>query len=286
MPGTARRLIDTHQHVFARDRFGYGWTAGRAAFATAPFSLADYRALSGGRVEGTLFMEVAVDEPGYRDEARHFAALAADPANGILGVIASCRPETDEGFEAWLDECAALGVQGLRRVLHVVPDDVSQSATFRANLRRLGARGFTFDLCVRARQLEIACDLAAACPGVRFVLDHCGVPDIAGGAFAPWRDGIAAIARQANVAVKLSGISAYCAPGTASLATLRPWVDHVLDCFGPARMCWGSDWPVVDLGAGLAGWLAITDAILAGLSDDEAEAIARGTARRIYLGGG
>ena len=278
------QLIDTHLHLFDRARLGYAWAAGIPALATAPFTLADYRAVAGDRVAGSLFMEVAADDPGWQDEARIFAAAAAEPGNRLLGVIASCRPETDAGFDAWLEECQRLGVRGFRRVLHTMPDDLSQSETFRANLRKLGRHGFTFDLCVLARQLPLARDLAAACPEVQFVLDHLGVPDIAGGAFDPWREGITAIAALPNVAAKLSGITAYCAPGTATLQTLRPWVDHALAAFGPHRMCWGSDWPVVDLGAGLPGWLDLTQAILDSLSADEAVAIAAGTARRLYLG--
>ncbi len=277
------QLIDTHLHLFDRARLGYAWASGIPALATAPFTLADWHALAGDRVAGALFMEVAVDDPGWQDEARIFAAAAAEPGNGLLGVIAACRPETDAGFDAWLEECHGLGVRGFRRVLHTMPDDLSQSETFRANVRKLGRHGFTFDLCVLARQLPVARELAAACPDVQFVLDHLGVPDIAGGAFEPWAAGITAIAALPNVAVKLSGITAYCAPGTATLQTLRPWVDHALAAFGPGRMCWGSDWPVVDLGTGLPGWLDLTQAILGALSADEAAAIAADTARRLYL---
>lgn len=277
------QLIDTHLHLFDRSRLGYSWATGIPALATAPFTLADYRALAGDRVAGALFMEVAVNDPGWQEEARIFAVAAADPASRLLGVIASCRPETNEGFDAWLDECESLGVRGFRRVLHTMPDDLSQSETFRANVRKLGGRGFTFDICVLARQLGLARDLAAACPDVQFVLDHLGVPDIAGGAFEPWAAGIASIAALPNVAVKLSGITAYCAPGTATIETLRPWVDHALEAFGPARMCWGSDWPVVDLGTGLPAWFDLTQAILGTLTADEAAAIAAHTARHLYL---
>lgn len=276
--------LDTHLHLIDRTRFGYAWADGIPALANGDFSEADYRALTGDRVAGALFMEVAVNDADYPAEAHHFSALARTRTQGIAGVIASCRPETDARFEAWLDTCSGLGVRGFRRVLHTEPDDLSQSETFRANLRRLGARGFTFDICVLARQLPVARDLVAACPDQSFILDHCGVPDIAGGAFDGWAAGIDALAAYPNVTCKLSGLTAYCAPGTASADTLRPWVDHVLHRFGPARMVWGSDWPVVNLGSGLPDWLDISDALLAPLSTDEADAIRHATARRVYLG--
>lgn len=276
-------LIDTHQHLVYPEVAGYGWTDGIPALAGQAFTLSDYKALTeGAGVEGTLFMETAVDDGDIRAEVDHVADLATDPGNGILGLIVSARPEEDDCFGEWLDEVKAKGAVGIRRVLHVVDDGMSQSETFRANLRRIGAAGMAFDMCFLARQLHIARDLARACPDVRLVLDHCGVPDIAGGALDPWREDMRALADLPNVTCKLSGLPAYCAPGTASAETLAPWVDHVLECFGPARMVWGSDWPVVNMGPGLPEWLSITRTILSGLSDDEAAAIGTGTARQVY----
>ncbi len=70
-------------------------------------------------------------------------------------------------------------MKGFRRVLHVVPDDVSQSATFRANVARLKGTGLPFDLVVKPHQIPIVQALVDLNPDVQFVLDHCGVPDIA-----------------------------------------------------------------------------------------------------------
>ena len=82
--------------------------------------------------------------------------------------------------------------------------------------------------------------------------------------------------------IKLSGLMAYCAPGTSSLETIKPYVDHVLECFGANRMVWGSDWPVVNLGKGLQEWIEVTRNILSSLSEDEANKIAHLNAKKIY----
>lgn len=273
-------LIDTHLHLIWRDRLGYGWTAG-TPLAAGDFTLADAQALYGGRVQGTIFMEVGVDDADYQAEARHVAGLVREGA--LLGQIAACRPETEAGFADWIAECEGLGVVGYRRILHVVPDDMSKTDTFRANIRRIGAQGKPFDLCFLARQLPLAADLARACPDTTFVLDHCGVPDIAGGAFDSWRAEIGTLAGIDNIAaVKVSGISAYAAPGTASFDTLTPWMDAVLDAFGPARLVWGSDWPVVNLGSALPDWIDTTTRWLSRLSPDEQARIAHRNARRIW----
>jgi predicted TIM-barrel fold metal-dependent hydrolase len=274
-------LIDTHQHLIYRDRLGYGWTVGILPLASGDFTLADYAALTAGHgVAGSIFMETGVDDADYKAEARFVAGLVGQ--SGMLGQIVSCRPEEEAGFDDWLDECAGLHVRGFRRILHVMPDDLSQTRTFRRNLRKIGARGLAFDICVLARQLPIAVDLARASPDQPLVLDHCGVPDIAGGGFADWAKGIDAMAALPHVHLKLSGITAYCAPGTANQATLQPWVDHVLAAFGPDRMLWGGDWPVVNLGVGLTDWIALTHALLNGLSSNEQSQIAQGTARQVY----
>jgi predicted TIM-barrel fold metal-dependent hydrolase len=276
-------LLDAHQHLIYPDRLSYGWTADLPALAGRAFTLEDYRELTAGAgVAGTIFMEAAVDNDDHHAETEMVAELARRPGSGVLGIISSIRPENAPGFDAWVEEGRDLGVVGYRRILHVVPDDVSRSETFRANVRKLGRLGIPFDMCFLARQLPIALELARACEGTALVLDHCGVPDIAGGGLDPWREGVSALARMPNVWAKISGVLAYCAEGEADLAAIRPFVEHVIGAFGPERCLWGSDWPVVDTRSDLPSWIADFRAILAGFSEAEAAAMAHGTAERVY----
>lgn len=276
-------LIDTHQHLIYPEVAGYSWASGIPALSGRAFTIEDYKALTRDLgIMGSLFMETAVDDADVRAETEHVARLKADPASGILGLIVTARPEVDDCFASWIEEVRDMGAVGVRRVLHVVEDEMSTSDIFRANVRRIGAAGLVFDMCFLARQLPLARELALACPDTQFVLDHCGVPDIAGGGLDPWRDDLRALAELPNVACKLSGLLAYCAPGDSNYESIHPYVDHALDCFGPGRMLWGSDWPVVDLASGLPDWIAVTRRILDTLGEDEARAIASGTADRVY----
>ena len=118
-------FIDTHLHLIWRDRFGYAWTEGSPALASGDFTLEDAVALGGDRVAGRIFMEVGVDEADYQPEARYVATLIGQ--QGLLGQIASCRPEEEAGFDAWIEECEGLGVVGFRRILHVVDDGMSEA---------------------------------------------------------------------------------------------------------------------------------------------------------------
>ena len=276
-------LLDTHQHIVYREKASYGWTKDIPLLAEENFILDDYKTLTEGLgIGGTLFMETGVDDPDYQQETRFVKSLADNSDNGMIGLISSIRPESDEAFENWLEETIEMGVVGYRRILHVMPDDTSQSDIFRKNVRKIGVSGKTFDICFLPGQLPIACELAKACDNTKLILNHCGVPDIAGAGLDPWRQDIKALAQIPNVICKLSGLMAYCAPGTSSLETIEPYVDHVLNCFGPNRMVWGSDWPVVNLAKGLPEWIAVTRKILGKLSADEASSIAYGTAQIVY----
>ena len=276
-------LLDTHQHLVYREKASYGWTKDIPPLAEGNFTLDDYKTLTEGLgIGGTLFMETGVDDPDYQQETRFVKSLADNSDNGMIGLISSIRPESDEAFETWLDATIEMGVVGYRRILHVMPDDTSQSDIFRNNVRKIGVSGKTFDICFLPGQLPVACELAKACENTKLILNHCGVPDIAGNGLDPWRQDIKALAQIPNVICKLSGLMAYCAPGTSSLETIEPYVDHALNCFGPNRMVWGSDWPVVNLAKGLPEWIAVTRKILGKLSADEASSIAYGTAQIVY----
>ena len=200
----------------------------------------------------------------------------------IGGVIAACRPEA-ETFAAELDRLAGNpALRGLRRILHTSPDELGLAPLFAANLRRLAVHRLTFDLCVLARQLPVATVIAAACPDVSFVLDHCGVPDVSARVLDPWRANLAALAAHPNVACKISGLVAYAALDRWTVDDLRPFVEHAVAVFGWDRVVWGSDWPVCTLTADLGRWVTATRTLLTGTSADKQAKLWHANATRIY----
>jgi len=276
-------LLDTHQHLLYRNEASYSWTNDIPPLAENNFTLDDYKNLTKELgVAGTLFMEAGADDDDYQKETRYVQTLAENSENNMIGLISSIRPEEDKDFDLWLNETIEMGVIGYRRILHIMPNELSQTKIFRNNVRKIGDAGKTFDLCFLPSQLRVAKELAQECDNTSLILNHCGVPTIANNELDPWRQDMENLSKIPNVTCKLSGLMAYCAPGTSSYETIEPYVDHVLECFGPNRLVWGSDWPVVNLGKGLPEWIAVTRKILDKLSPDEAEAIANGTAQKIY----
>lgn len=266
-------LFDTHLHLIYKDKLSYPWLDDFAAL-NHDNGYDGYKKMAARLgIGGCFHMEVDVAEDQIEREVSVISDLALPSSSLLRGIISSCRPEQDD-FAAHLERARARGiVRGFRRVLHVVPDEVSQTAVFRDNIKRLGGTGLTFDLCVLPRQLGLAAELVDHCPEVAFVLDHCGVPDVAGGALEPWRSGIRAIAERPNVHAKISGVIAYGDPERWTLEDIRPFVEETVAAFGPKRLVWGSDSPVCNLGGGLATWVAATHVLTQNWSADERDAL-------------
>lgn len=274
-------ILDTHLHLIDRTALPYPWLNGAPAL-DRDWLLSEYAAEARRiGISRAIHMEADVADGRIEDETDFIEGLAATEEFNICGAIAACRPETTD-FSAFLERSASRRmVVGFRRPLHVVPDCVSETSLFRENIRRLAGPDLPFDICVLARQLPLAIALADAAPNTRFVLDHCGVPDIANGEWDAWAAHIRDLAKRPNLAAKISGVVAYCGDSW-TLSELRRWIEHVVEAFGVNRICWGGDWPVCTLGGGLSTWTAATRAIVAGWSRDERDKLFSRNAERIW----
>jgi predicted TIM-barrel fold metal-dependent hydrolase len=271
------RILDTHLHLIYPDRLGYPWLAGNDALNRAWTVEAYFAEAVPLGIEAALHMEVDVAEPDIMAETEFVLGLPR-----ISGAIAACRPEQMN----FVDQIERLSehahVKGVRRILHELPDELSQSDLFIENIRHLPDYDLSFDLCLRADQLQLGVDLVQRAPDVTFILDHCGNPDIKGAGLDPWRAAIREIARNPNVVGKISGLVNHCDPGWTA-ATLRPYVEHMIESFGWDRVVWGSDHPVATITGGtLTDWVNATRAIIAGASSDEQAALLHRNAERIY----
>ena len=276
------KIVDTHQHLWDKDLFQYAWLQPLPVLDRS-FRLSDYcEATRGLEIAKTVFVECDVDEAQMLDEALHVLRLANDAGNRIAGVVASGRPEKDN-FKQHLDKLAGHPkLKGIRRILHTHPDELGQGNLFVENVARLATYGLCFDLCVLARQLPVAINLASRCPDVAFVLDHCGVPDVKGHALDPWRAHIRELSSLPNVTCKISGVVAYADPANWQSEDLRPFVDHVIECFGWDRVIFGSDWPVCNLTASYQRWVATLLSLTHSFGEANQEKLFHDNAIRIY----
>ena len=266
-------LFDTHLHLIYPNKIGYPWLS-EVAKLNKPYNYEEYE-ITANRlgIDGCFHMEVDVSESDIKNETAMLESLSNQPGSKIKGIISACRPE-QQGFDDFLNWAFQKTlIKGFRRVLHVVSDDVSQNPLFRKNLNLLSNHGFTFDICARADQLPIVIELIDACPNVKFILDHCGVPDIKNSLFSSWAAAMKNIAQRPNVTAKISGIIAYGEGESWSLTDMKPLFDHTGDVFGIKRIVWGSDSPVCRLGGGLPTLVGLTHTLTAEWSKSERKSI-------------
>ena len=270
------RIVDTHLHLIYFDKFSYDWFAAQQPLNRqwdAPAYFAEAQKLG---IEAALHMEADVPEREMEDETQF--VLGVDPR--VVGAITNARPEHVD-FPKHLERIAAdPRIKGIRRLLQGDPT-IGEGELFRDNVRRLTPLALIFDICVLSHQLAAARDLVAACPDVRFVLDHCGNPPIASGDITQWRADIAALAKFPNVTGKISGIVIH-AQSNWTTDDLRPVLEHMIECFGWDRVVWGSDRPVLTLNGTLAQWVEATKQIVSGASLDEQAKLFHRNAERIY----
>jgi L-fuconolactonase len=271
--------IDAHHHLWTLARGDYGWLTPELAPIYRDFRLADLAPhLAAADIEGTILVQAAPTEAETL-----FLLDIADNSELVRGVVGWTDFDATDAV-ARIDALAAQTLLvGLRPMVQDIADDDWLLGSGLAPLLAAMARnGLVFDALVLPRHLPKLMEVIGRHPDLTFVLDHCGKPRLATGKIAEWQRDIRSLGEYQNIVCKLSGLVTEAAPNW-QITDLRQAVDHVVACFGPQRLLWGSDWPVVNLGGGYAKWFAATKTLLADLSPDEKAAIFGGNAARIYL---
>lgn len=279
------QVIDTHQHLWDIEKFTLPWLPKDGPLAKS-YGLADYRkATEGLNVVKTVYMEVDVTESQQLAEAELVSGYCSDPATGMVGAVISGRPASP-GFGEYVGKVLKLkGIRGIRQVLHVpaTPSGFCLEKAFIDGIRLLGSKGLSYDLCVKHTELPNVAKLLAACPDTRFILDHCGNPDLKDASQDPWKKNLELVARHPNVVVKVSGFLAS-APGFGQwkLDQVAPIINHTIDTFGPDRAMFAGDWPVVLLGASYSQWLGTVREVVKNRPEADQKKLFHDNAVRVY----
>lgn len=244
-------LIDAHVHLWRVDRGDYSWMTPDLPIYRN-YGLDDLRPLLGGA------RAVLVQAADTEAETHYLLDLMHKSDGMIAGVVGWADLAAPDAAERVAALAVAPGLVGLRPMLQDIDDtnwilrpDVAMG------LEAMARHGLRLDVLARVRHLPVLPKLAQLHPDLAMVVDHAAKPDIAGGDLGTWRRDIAAVARQTAAFCKVSGLATEAAAGW-TVATLRPVVEHLLAEFGPARLIWGSDWPVLTLNGTYANWWAAT----------------------------
>ena len=270
-------MIDAHCHFWRLNQNDCTWPPPELKAIRHDFLPEDWALAA--QTRGVDAAVAVQSQPSGRDTA-WLLQLARGDAR-IAGVVGWADLAARDAPECISSLARDRKLRGLRPMLQELPDDdwILQPAV-RPAIEAMIAQDLCFDALVRPRHLPYLLRFVERHPALRIVIDHAGKPDIAGGALEPWRAQIAALAEFPNVVCKLSGLVTEAGEAWQP-GDLQRYVGHLLATFGPRRLLWGSDWPVVNLAADYSCWFDAADE-LAGLSGDERAALFGKNAAKVY----
>jgi L-fuconolactonase len=174
---------------------------------------------------------------------------------------------------------------GMRAMLHRQEDPnwISNEAVL-AGVGRLVSAGLTLDVTAHPKHLAACVSVLQAEPTLRLMIDHLGFPETATGGWQPWADGIRKIASHQGAACKFSGLLEGSRRDENAIAPINAYVRHAIECFGPTRIAFGSNWPVVEVAGGYSFWHDVAKTILTemGLAHADCEEILCRSGPRFY----
>ncbi|MBC9175625.1 amidohydrolase family protein [Pseudoroseomonas ludipueritiae] len=275
--------IDAHQHYWALSRGDYGWLRPEMVPIHRDFGPSDLDPLlRDAGIVGTIAVQAAPTEA----ETRYLLDLAAG-CGTILGVVGWSDLEAADAPARIRALAADPLLLGLRPMVHDIADeDWLLRPSLGPAVAEMQSQGLVFDALVRPQHLPRLIRFAQAHPGLPVVIDHLAKPDIAAGrgwpGWSAWTRDMAALAAMPQVSCKLSGMVTEAGPGW-DLERLRPFASLALELFGPERLLWGSDWPVLRLAGSYQQWWHATAGLLASQPRAARDAVLGGNAARIYL---
>ena len=276
-------IIDSHVHLYDVDRLRYSWLK-NVPKINRTYLLPDFDAARGPvEVDKIVFAEVWVDPGLHLDEAA-FVQELADKDSRLQGMVAHAPVEKGAEVEADLEKLARFSTfRGIRRLIEIEHNPgICLEPGFIEGVKTVGRHNLPFDICVKHWAMVFALELVRRCPDVQFVLDHIGKPGIRHGLWEPWKSQIRELAGLPNVVVKISGVITEADHEHWTKDQVKPYVAHVIECFGFDRVMYGSDWTVAELTHRYPDWVAIVDEVIQGCSEAEARKLYRDTASRIY----
>lgn len=294
-------VIDPHHHLWDLSLGRHPWleraraTGGEMVYGSlAPilrdYGVEDYRAdAESQNIVATVHVEAGWSDAHPLEESRWLGGL--DRSSGVarryVARVPLDSPDARRLIEA---EAANPDVVGIRDIVSWHVDPAKSFAArahrmadplWRAELAHLSRFGLVFDLMLYPWQMDEALHLIRSFPETIFVLNHGGSPvERSDEGMALWRTGLSALGREPNVRLKISDLVAY--DNDWTLDSLRPVIEHCLDCFGPARSMFASDFPVAGLHASFDEAYTVFRTVAAPLSLDEQRALFFTTANETY----
>ena len=278
--------VDSHQHFWRLSRGDYDWldvSDPALAPLARDFEPADVTPL---REANEVMQIVLVQAAATEAETDHLLALADthEEIAGVVGWVDLADASRLPTLQRWAKHPK---FKGVRPMLQDLPDvNWLDHGPAPAMVQALVDHGLRFDALVKTEHLPALARFAARWPALPIVIDHAAKPALAQGWRASWakvwRSGLSELARQPQVSCKFSGLLTEMPDQTKPAELLAPVWQTLVRLFGPDRLMWGSDWPVLNLAADYDSWIELAGDCIATLPAASQAAVWRGTAARFY----
>lgn len=284
-------VIDTHLHVWDQTRLRYSAFEGNPLFGH-PYHVEDYRRDCGDlQVEAMVFLECYADfdaDGGQYIEEIEFVEDEQRRDPRIKAIIPMAPLEKGKAVRPMLEQMRDEhpSVRGIRRIMEFDkdPQAFTMSEGFIEGTNLLSEFGWSFDINPNYTQMHFIREWVKLIYDVPMILDHCGKPGIRAGAIAQFREDMADLAKHPNMWVKLSDLPACADKQNWTEADLRPYIEAVLETFGPDRTIYAGDYPILLQATNMTQWVEVLDNAFAdlGLSETETRKIYRDNAIKFY----
>ncbi len=272
-------IIDTHQHFWRYNPSEYSWIGKGMERIRRDFMVADLKkTIDSVGVKAVI----SIQARQKLEETDRLLSLAS--VNDFIYGVVGWLPLTDPDIEAILERYSEnKNLKGVRHILQDEPDpSYMLRDDFNRGIRLLSRFSLIYEILIFERHLPQTITFVDKHPNQIFILDHIAKPLIRKNVLSPWKENLAELARRENVYCKISGMVTEADVKHWDEHQLMPYLEIVLDSFGPSRLMFGSDWPVCLLACSYEQWVDVIHRFIASLSVDEQNLIWEGNARDIY----
>lgn len=270
--------IDSHQHFWDISRSGYDWLTPDLEALYRNYLPRDLKPiLHRESVAGTVLVQAS----STVEETRYLLDIAA-MTPFVLGVVGWVDLASEDAPVQLRELNANPYLKGIRPMLQdIEQDDWILRDDVKLSLDEMARIGLTFDALITSRHLDVIIKFVATNPNLKIVIDHAAKPSFCSDDFDIWAKAMLALSRNDNVYCKLSGLWTE-ASGDVSDANIRPYIHHLVSCYGARKLMWGSDWPVLNLAGDYSAWLAQARRLLGEMPAINLEDCFGKTAERFY----
>jgi len=283
-------IVDTHLHIWDQTRLKYSAFDGHPIFGH-PYHVEDYQKACGDlEIEAMVFLECYADfwdGGGQYIEEIEFVEDEQKRDPRIKAIIPMAPLEWGRKVLPMLEKMhdEHPSVRGIRRIMEFDKDPraLTLSDGFIEGVNLLSRFGWSFDINPNYTQMDFIREFVTKIHDVPMILDHCGKPGIKQGKIEQFREDMADLARHKNMWVKLSDLPPYASQNWTE-EELRPYIAATLEAFGPDRVIYAGDYPILLLATNMTQWVEVLDNAFSdlGLSETETRKIYRDNANAFY----